>query len=589
MRLLSILPLWLLAHGVAAAEQQCKCAPTDSCWPSDAKWSSLNETVSGRLIKTIPPGSVCYQTEPDYNRTACDLLLKNWPNSEYHSSNPVTVSDPLWSNSSCTPIYPNGTSISGDPNAGAKGCSLGYLSAYVVNATSAQHVKATLHFVKEHNLRLNIKNTGHNPEKSQACRLHYKMIAKLTQILTVLPMEACRMIWTHHMKHFKLHHSFKSSNCSAAPNHMVATIGAGTQDGELFEKLKKFNLTAVGGTSMDVGVTGWATGGGHGVLTGVYGMGADNIIEAEIVTPDGQTVTANECQNKDLFWAIRGGGGGTFGVILSLTVNVFPIPSLSTATVTMSARNGTSAKKWWTIVASAHKEMIELQDAGVMGCYTIGGSPYSFQYTMFQLNTTNTTSIDRLISPLTRKLQTHNQSIESSSFTTWLSSWTDVEKITPSGNDAGVSRGSRATRLLPREAVKDTDFFARTLEIVGPQAHVQKDGISGLSISGTMTISRKPVDNALNPAWRDAAVHFITSESWDDTLPVSAAETAFANMTNVTGYALRQLAPTRVYTIMRQILGNQTGNGRFGDRITPDFFQSSRSMILEIFCGVITV
>ena len=63
------------------------------------------------------------------------------------------------------PPAPNGTSISGDPNAGAKGCSLGYLSPYVVNATTAQHMRANLQFAEKHNLRLNNKNTGHNPEK----------------------------------------------------------------------------------------------------------------------------------------------------------------------------------------------------------------------------------------------------------------------------------------------------------------------------------------------------------------------------------------------------------------------------------------
>lgn len=58
--------------------------------------------------------------------------------------------------------------MSGNPNAGAEGCSLGYLSPHVVNATTAQHVKATLQFAKKYNIRLNIKNTGHNPEKRQA-------------------------------------------------------------------------------------------------------------------------------------------------------------------------------------------------------------------------------------------------------------------------------------------------------------------------------------------------------------------------------------------------------------------------------------
>ncbi|CAG7954197.1 hypothetical protein DTO013E5_10154 [Penicillium roqueforti] len=58
-----------------------------------------------------------------------------------------------------------------------------------------------------------------------------------------------------------------------------------------------------------------------------------------------------------------------------------------------------------------------------------------------------------------------------------------------------------------------------------------------------MTISHRHVDNALNPAWRDAAVHLISSVSWDDTIPEDEAEKAIASVTNGTGYALRQLAP----------------------------------------------
>ncbi len=70
-----------------------------------------------------------------------------------------------------------------------------------------------------------------------------------------------------------------------------------------------------------------------------------------------------------------------------------------------------------------------------------------------------------------------------------------------------------------------------------------KNGISNPSVSGTMTISRKSVDNALNPAWREAAVHFITSQSWDDTVSEEAANQAIEDMTFRRGYALRQLAP----------------------------------------------
>lgn len=146
--------------------------PDDSCWPSTSEWAILKDTLSGRLIKTVPPGSVCYPSQPDYNYAACQYVITHWTTSAFHSSSPSSVSDPFWSNSSCTPIYPNGTSLSGDPDAPSKGCSLGNLSPYVINATEASHVQAALKFAKAHNLRLNIKNTGHNPEKRYETRSH---------------------------------------------------------------------------------------------------------------------------------------------------------------------------------------------------------------------------------------------------------------------------------------------------------------------------------------------------------------------------------------------------------------------------------
>jgi hypothetical protein len=65
-------------------------------------------------------------------------------------------------NDSCNPIYPNGTSVTGDVHAGARGCSIGMYPPYVVNATDASHIQAALRFATDKNLRLTIKNTGHN-------------------------------------------------------------------------------------------------------------------------------------------------------------------------------------------------------------------------------------------------------------------------------------------------------------------------------------------------------------------------------------------------------------------------------------------
>lgn len=84
-------------------------------------------------------------------------------------------------------------------------------------------------------------------------------------------------------------------------------------------------------------------GGGNGVLSGFYGMVADNIMQASIVTPKGRILIINECQHSDLFWAIRGGGGGTFGIIPSLTIKTYPTPSLPVANIQTRARDSMSS------------------------------------------------------------------------------------------------------------------------------------------------------------------------------------------------------------------------------------------------------
>ena len=63
----------------------------------------------------------------------------------------------------------------------------------------------------------------------------------------------------------------------------------------------------VGGENPSVGVGGWLLGAGHGQLSAKYGLGVDNVLEMLVVTPTGEEVTASECENSDLFWALRGG------------------------------------------------------------------------------------------------------------------------------------------------------------------------------------------------------------------------------------------------------------------------------------------
>lgn len=94
----------------------------------------------------------------------------------------------------------------------------------------------------------------------------------------------------------------------------------------------------MGGDCGHVGAAGgWLQGGGHGVLASRFGLGVDNTLQWEIVTADGVLKIANACQNKDLFWALRGGGGGTWGVATRAWVKAHPREELVGLTYVLMA------------------------------------------------------------------------------------------------------------------------------------------------------------------------------------------------------------------------------------------------------------
>jgi FAD/FMN-containing dehydrogenase len=88
-------------------------------------------------------------------------------------------------------------------------------------------------------------------------------------------------------------------------------------------------------------------------------MGADNLLEAVVVTPRGEIAIANGCQHSDLFWALRGGGSGTFGVIVKATMKAYPTPQTTIASLIFSQAQGEVANltsRWWEMAANIHEQ-----------------------------------------------------------------------------------------------------------------------------------------------------------------------------------------------------------------------------------------
>jgi len=98
----------------------------------------------------------------------------------------------------------------------------------------------------------------------------------------------------------------------------VATVGAGARLGEIYDALAGRGLTLPAGCGPDVGIGGLTLGGGFGILGRKYGLTSDQLLAAEVVLADGRVVECDERREEDLFWALRGAGGGRFGVVTSL-------------------------------------------------------------------------------------------------------------------------------------------------------------------------------------------------------------------------------------------------------------------------------
>lgn len=114
-------------------------------------------------------------------------------------------------------------------------------------------------------------------------------------------------IWMHHMNEIAFHKDeYKLKDSKTVIDGDAVTCGGGTDMYSLYQETDKYGATVVGGMAKSVSVGGYITGGGHSQLGPNYGLAADQVLEIEVVTPDGKILTVNEDNHHDLFWALRG-------------------------------------------------------------------------------------------------------------------------------------------------------------------------------------------------------------------------------------------------------------------------------------------
>jgi FAD/FMN-containing dehydrogenase len=150
------------------------------------------------------------------------------------------------------------------------------------------------------------------------------------------------------------------STISVNQDRTVAVIGSGARLSDVYSKLWQVGVTIPGGTCPPVGISGLTLGGGLGMLVRSRGLLIDSLLAVEMVGAKGNILIADSSNNPDLFWACKGGGGGNFGIVTSLTFQVAPIADVTVFTITWKWSDLAAALDAWQQWALGSDERISV-------------------------------------------------------------------------------------------------------------------------------------------------------------------------------------------------------------------------------------
>lgn len=280
---LSLLPAWITGWAAAPAAAFRRSRPGDPSWPSAAEWESLNRAVDGHLVKLASPLEVC-RSAPD--GAACVELFRELKNPYFIGDNVALTQTSGWIDAWVS-----------SP------------SAYAVAAHKTADVVAAVNFAREHRLRLVVKGGGHS----------YQGTSNAPDSL---------LVWPRAMNDITLHDAFVGAGCAGTADPQPAvSLGAGAIWMHVYDAvMTKAGRYVQGGGCATVGVAGLIQSGGFGSFSKRFGMAAAGLIEAEVVTADGTVRIANACTNPDLFWGLKGGGGGSLGIVTRITLRTRELP-----------------------------------------------------------------------------------------------------------------------------------------------------------------------------------------------------------------------------------------------------------------------
>ncbi|KAJ4305798.1 hypothetical protein N0V90_001330 [Kalmusia sp. IMI 367209] len=472
-------------RSAATETQKCKTSPGDLDWPTELMWQDFNTTLSGALIETIPEAALCYGSEST-TEAQCQALTSTWGNSSLRIEDPTSIRALLFQGQTCLP-----PSFAPAFLYAKKTCTMGGYPAYTVNVTNVAQIQLAVRFAKVHNIRLVIKNTGHD------------FLAKSTGMGGL-------NIWTHHLKQTR----FNDEKYGDEQTGPAVRLGAGVQVFEAYELAKRHNVSLVGGEGRTVGlVGGYSQGGGHSPLSSLYGLAADHTLSISLVTSTGTFLTANSTHFDDLFWALRGGGGGTFAIVTSMVIKALPQMKVTTMRYNLTTNADFTHDQFWEMQKAYLDDFEYFADLGYYSYYRIlhVGGEISHDMTSWVAPNTSESDFRASIAPLLDKWTALGVPAKPiiKEYDNFADAWAAGFPQEP-----WTWNMRQASRFFPRVTISNATSRAASLDAI---RSVFDAGARLIMFNMRNPPGSGSIDNAVNPAWRDVLLFAIMFVTWNAT------------------------------------------------------------------------
>ncbi|KAL4893314.1 hypothetical protein BDV59DRAFT_207807 [Aspergillus ambiguus] len=366
-------------------------------------------------------------------------------------------------------------------------CGQGRIPLYAVVAETVEEVQATVRFARERDLRLIVRNTGHGSVRSCGPDSLQINLSKFKSI--------------NHTQHFIPQGGSQSMG-------QAVTLGAAILGHDASETGAKEGFFILPGICSTVGIAGgYLQGGGLSYLSPIYGMPADNALEFVVVTAKGEIVVANDFQNQDLFWALRGGGGGTFGIAVSSTVRAFSdVPATAVSlNVTIPANESADREKLWSslrAVLSMYPALDDKQNGVVVMLALMPDQHHTAIVSLigWAVNAT-IADVDAQYAPLCAQLDALGIPY---TYSTLFQPSLAALLATPLAMDIGGDNIVEGSIFLSKDLFYEADGPARIVDIVA-RSQVWPGDYVGFELSGGQVRENKDVvDTPIHPTWRDS-------------------------------------------------------------------------------------